>query len=133
MATNTATEDGLLCHCEHDPAGHPIEACGFTLGRRTVMGPGRIPSFGYDRPSDTHPHGYSFPKAQGTCPTCSKTVGVDRMPVTARPPAGIRDVTLGHRPAIRTHRVKGAVCSGVGRVPTETHYRESALLADYAA
>ncbi|GJF02040.1 hypothetical protein PSD17_10040 [Pseudonocardia sp. D17] len=119
MDMNTEAADqyeGLLCHCDVDPDGHPLgtPGCGFTIKRGT-----------YRRTSATP----RVTGAKGTCPECGRTgVKVTAPLVKGRTPASAEHtVPLGRTLQLGAHsRPKtNSPCPGAGQPPRETRFTPS--------
>lgn len=112
------SDDGPLCHCPADEAGHtPGEGDCTVKVKRGNYAPDQhlgstVDANGYPRPAALG--------ARGTCPECGRpgvTVRLHRIK------AG--KVELGLEPALAAHQVhrrRGVACPGAGRPPAEIRF-----------
>lgn len=117
----------VLCHCDADPAGHPLDHPGCAV----VIRPGR-----YTRPEVTtgsHPIVSASATALGTCTGCDRPRTVKRVRRLGDVPRTNRSVLLAHAPLIAPHKVRGEQCPGSGRPPVEVRFVEGSEVASWAA
>lgn len=134
---NTKTSEGVLCHCEIDPAGHVPGWAGC---------PETITARSYKRSDDVGGIGEygAVVGARGTCSACGRgKVKVRGARIGGRLPGfapHVRDKTypvhLAYAPALAAHRRPGRGsdwCTGAGQVPAETSFVLSPEVTKWAA
>lgn len=136
----------LLCHCRMNPDGH--EPGSVLDCEAPTIRPGRWLRPEIRRIGEYEHIDLAKVDARGTCPVCERNVRVIRIGVyrdfegerrTGRMlppvenPAKPRGTALEVRPGMAPHKVAGAQCDGVGRVPTETRYTPGRELASFLA
>ena len=134
-----SADEGLLCHCDDDKAGHPLgDGLACPKLTRTSVGFPEIHTIG-----EYNHVNLARVDARGTCPVCHKPgVRVKRVQVFSSYHLGRRQepeinprVQRGNaleiRPGMAPHKIKGVECAGTGQVPAETRYTPGRELAGY--